>query len=227
MMSEPSHSPSVVIPETPRWLTSILAAMVLLLALPFLIVPGLAWALPGQRPPIGPMIGSVVTGLFATGIAWILWRGERAEQDWSRAAPALRRGLAIFLVLLAVPFLLVCLAGLASPEDRTASRLPLVFISGFIAVSVFSLAYSIWHNQGVPLWMRRVIVMGILSALLFASASVLLVFARGGQLDCLVLLAVLGVAWFLRPAATALWLPTPTPPQTPTVAQSSQRNDVS
>jgi hypothetical protein len=200
--------------------------MVFLLALPFLIVPGLALALPGKQPPMAFLIGSLLTGLFAIGISVILWRGERAEQDWTSAAPAMRRGLAIVLALLAVPFLLGCLAGLASPEDRTASRLPLVFMSGFIAVSVFSLAHSIWRNQGVPLWIRRVIVIGIISALLFASTSVLFEFARGGSLDWLVLLAVLGVAWFLRPAAAVLWFPTPTNSQTHALAGHPQRSDM-
>ncbi len=209
-MSESAHSQSVAIPETPCWLTDILAAILFLLSLPFLIVPGLALALPENRTPVAPIIASVVIGLIATGLAWILWRGERGEQDFAWAAPALRRGLAIVLVLLGIPFLIGCLTGMASPDDRTANRLPLVFLSGFIAICVFSLARSIWRNQGVPLWIRRVVVIAMVLVAIFASRSELLVFAQGEQLDWLVLLAVLGVAWFLRPAAAALWFPTPT-----------------
>ena len=186
-------------------LRRVLAVILGVLGLPFLLafVLGILALAHGDVQVLPTLAGGGIGGVVFL-LAYLVWGAPEPRWLQRSATVWLPRALAMILSGMALPFLLAFLLGIF---DMGRGGPPHIFIPlcAVMATWLYFLAHSLWIGAGIPLWIRRGIVIAILSGQSLYCLFELWGWLRGGNIDWLLLIAVHLVSLWCRDVYFLLW----------------------
>jgi hypothetical protein len=162
-----------------------------LLGLPFLLGCGVGLTQLHSEPgTLKHVLLAGFIGIMALLLSWCVWNPDRPLSQGTQRA--IIRAFSLCLLLLAAPFLLVFVIGIASVERPRSDFVPFVLVSGLIATGLGWLAHSLWYSGRIPLWFCRGVVL-LLGVVVPVSATIAMLAGWvQGDLDDWFLLAIYG-----------------------------------
>jgi hypothetical protein len=194
-------------PDSPgmMWLRRFLAVILGVLGSPFLLafVLGILACAQGDFQPVPTLAGGAIASVSLL-LAYLLWGGP--ELPWMQRAAVvwLPRTLAVILSAFGLLFLLAFLLGVVEMGRGGPIHL-FIPVCGVLATFLHFMSHSLWTGAGIPLWIRRAIVVAMLSGQTLYFLFDLTGWLQGRKVDWFLLLAVHLLSLWCSDVYFALW----------------------